>query len=62
MGDELILLWTIKLLLEQEKEVYVSAYNIPWLKSFLSQFIDVEQVNFLREIHTHIPWKREQKR
>ena len=50
MGDELILLWTIKLLLEQEKEVYVSAYNIPWLKSFLSQFIDVEQVNFLREI------------
>lgn len=50
MWDELILLWTIKLLLEQEKEIYVSAYNISWLKSFLSQFIDVEQINFLREI------------
>ena len=50
MWDELILLWTIKLLLEQEKEIYVSAYNISRLKSFLSQFIDVEKVNFLREI------------
>lgn len=50
MGDELILLWTIKLLLEQWKEIYVSAYNITWLKSFLAQFIDVEQINFLREI------------
>ena len=50
MGDELILLWTIKLLLQQEKEIYVSAYNTSWLKSFLAQFIDVEQINFLREI------------
>lgn len=50
MWDELILLWTIKLLLEQEKEIYVSAYNISWLKSFLAQFIDIEQINFLREI------------
>ncbi len=50
MWDELILLWTIKLLLEQEKEIYVSAYNISRLKSFLAQFVDVEQINFLREI------------
>lgn len=50
MWDELILLWTIKLLLEQGKEIYVSAYNISRLKSFLSQFIDIEQINFLREI------------
>ena len=50
MWDELILLWNIKLLQQQEKEIYVSAYNIPWLKSFLSQFIDIESINFLREI------------
>lgn len=50
MWDELILLWTINLLLEQWKEIYVSAYNINWLKSFLKQFIDVEQIHFLREI------------
>jgi len=50
LWDELILLWTIKLLLEQKKEIYISAYNINWLKSFLKQFIDVEKIIFLREI------------
>lgn len=50
MWDELILLGNIKLLMEQEKEIYVSAYNIPRLKSFLSQFIDISQIHFLREI------------
>lgn len=50
MWDELILLWNIKLLLEQGKQIYVAAYNIPRIKSFLSQFIDIEQINFLREI------------
>lgn len=50
MWDELILLWNIKLLQQQEKEIYVSAYNISWLKSFLSQFIDINSINFLREI------------
>lgn len=50
MWDELILLWNIKLLMEQDKEIYVAAYNIPRLKSFLSQFIDINQINFLREI------------
>jgi len=50
MWDELILLWNIKLLQQQGKDIYISAYNISWLKSFLSQFIDIESVNFLREI------------
>lgn len=49
MWDELILLWNIKLLLEQWKEIYIAAYNIPRLKSFLKQFIDIEQIKFLRE-------------
>lgn len=50
MWDELILLGNIKLLMEQEKEIYISAYNIPRLKSFLSQFIDISKIVFLREI------------
>jgi len=50
MWDELILLGNIKLLMEQDKEIYVAAYNIPWLKSFLSQFIDISNIVFLREI------------
>jgi len=50
MWDELILLGNIKLLMEQGKEIYVAAYNIPRIKSFLSQFIDIENIVFLREI------------
>ncbi len=49
MWDELILLGNIRLLMEQWKEIYVAAYNIPRLKSFLKQFIDIEQIKFLRE-------------
>ncbi len=50
MWDEIILLWTIKLLQEQEKEIYISAYNPTWLKNFLGQFIDTDEIIFLREI------------
>ncbi len=50
MWDELILLWTIKLLQEQDKKIYISAYNPGWLKKFLGQFVDVENIEFLREI------------
>ncbi len=50
MWDELILLGTIKLLQEQWKEIYISAYNISWLKSFFKQFINVDEIGFLREI------------
>lgn len=50
MWDELILLWTIKLLLKQEKDIYISAYNIAWLKNFLWQFVDTGEITFLKEI------------
>jgi hypothetical protein len=38
------------LLQEQGKKIYVSAYNPSWLKKFLGQFIDVNEIEFLREI------------
>lgn len=50
LWDELILLWTIKLLMEQKKEIYVSAFDGEWLKWFLSTFIDVSKITFLTEI------------
>lgn len=50
MWDEIILLWTILLLQEQAKKIYISAYNPSWLKKFLGQFIDIENITFLREI------------
>jgi len=50
LWDELILLWTIKLLMKQKKEIYVSAYNVNWLKWFLSRFVDVKKITFLTEI------------
>ena len=49
MGDELILLWTIRLLQKQWKEVVVSAYDVNWLKSFFSQFTDLKPITYLHE-------------
>ena len=50
MGDELILLWTIRLLQKQWKQVVVSAYDVNWLKSFFSQFTDLKPIIYLHEI------------
>ncbi len=50
MWDEIILLWTIKILQEQWKKIYISAYNPSWLKKFLEQFVDTGDIIFLREI------------
>lgn len=50
LWDELILLWTIKLLMEQKKEIYISAFDVEWLKWFLSKFIDVSKIIFITEI------------
>lgn len=49
MGDELILLGTIRLLQEQGKEIFVSAYDPEWLQSFFAQFPEMEGVHFLHE-------------
>lgn len=50
MGDELILLGTIRLLLKQGKEIFVVSANNVWLKEFLGQFIDVGQITFIDEL------------
>lgn len=50
MWDELILLGNIKLLLAQEKKVFVISQNTSFLKKFLSQFIDIQQITFLQEL------------
>lgn len=50
LGDELILAWTIKLLQQQGKKVFIQAYDPKWLKWFLKQFVDVSDITFLREI------------
>jgi len=50
LGDELILLWTVKLLLEQEKNITIAAYEPEWLEKFLSQFIDTADITFITEI------------
>jgi len=49
MGDELILLWTVRLLQEQWKDVIISAYNPSWLSSFFSQFNDLKPITYLHE-------------
>lgn len=50
LGDELILVWTIKLLQQQGKKIWIQAYDPKWLRWFLKQFIDVSDITFLREI------------
>lgn len=49
MGDELILLGTIRLLQEQGNEVIVSAYDSERLKTFFAQFKDLKPITFLHE-------------
>ena len=48
----MIVLWNIVLLQRQWKEIFVACQNIDTLKSFLSQFIDVNTINFVKEL----PW------
>lgn len=50
LGDELILLWTVKLLLQEKKKITIATYNPQWLKKFFSQFIDIDKITFVTEI------------
>lgn len=50
LGDELILVWTIKLLQQQGKKIYIQAYDPKWLRGFLGGFVDTSNIVFLREI------------
>ena len=50
LWDELILLWNIKLLLEQWKKITVASYEPERSKKFFSQFIDTDKVSFVPEL------------
>lgn len=50
LWDELILLWTVKLLLQQNKKVTIVCYDPEWLRGFFVQFIDVRKVSFILEL------------
>ena len=47
MGDELILLGTIRLLQAQGKKILISAYDPTWLKGFFAQFENMEDVTYI---------------
>ena len=49
MGDELILLGTIRLLQKQKKKILISAYDPQRLKHFFDQFPDMEDITYLHE-------------
>ena len=50
LWDELILLWNVKLLLEQWKKVTIVCYDPDRLRRFFTQFIDVGKVKFIPEL------------
>lgn len=50
MGDELILLWTVKLLLKEGKKITIAAFDPERLKRFFDQFIDTKKITFITEI------------
>lgn len=58
LGDELILLWTVKLLLKQGKKVTIAAYDPQRLKKFFSQIIDISGITFVTEIPKGIRSRR----
>jgi len=49
MGDELILLGTIRLLQAQGKKILISAYDPTWLKGFFAQFENMEDITYISE-------------
>lgn len=46
----MILLWTIKLLLNEGKKITIAAYDTERIKTFFSQFIDTKKIVFITEI------------
>lgn len=50
MGDELILLWLIKVLQKQHKRIYVSCYDTQWMKEYLEKFVDTKKITFVTEL------------
>jgi len=50
MGDELILLWNVKLLQKQWKQIFIVSQDNKLLKEFLSKEVDCSDITFLDEL------------
>ena len=50
LGDELILIGTIKLLLEQHNSIVIQAYDPKRLGDFLKQFVAMDHITLVTEI------------
>ena len=50
LGDELILIWTIKLLLKNNNSIVIQAYDSKRLRGFLKQFVDMNNIIIVTEI------------
>jgi len=50
LWDELILLWNVKLLLQQGKKITIACYEPKWLRNFFAKFIDVSDIKFIPEL------------
>lgn len=50
MGDELILLWNVKLLQKQWKQIFIVSQDNKRLKEFLSKEVDCSDITFLDEL------------
>ena len=50
LGDELILIGTIKLLLEQHNSIVIQAYDPKRLGGFLKQFVAMDRITLVTEI------------
>jgi len=50
MWDELILLWNVKLLQKQWKQIFIVSQDNEWLKTFLSKEVDCSNITFLDEL------------
>ena len=50
LWDELILIWNIKLLLKQNKKIYIACSNKKWLENFHKQFFDTSDITYIQEL------------
>ena len=50
LWDELILLWNIKLLQKQNKNIFITSSNTTRLKAFLSKEVDCSNITFIDEL------------
>lgn len=50
MGDEIILIWLIRLLLDKNYTIHIASFNHHYLRSFHNQFLDVSKLHYISEL------------